>query len=200
MRIFETYQTLILALIQYYLDNGYFYIQCFHYPESKQDKWASLDAKLTGKFSLDLNKAQRHYRKNRNIANVVGLRCRGLCLLLHTPGAKSWDESNESFTDLRIKPLTIPLGKVVNIQLSLQEVTKNEKTKIVGMVKFEKRSYQGLKEIVKSTATMLPKQQIIEMKMIKNLPAVRRRMHLQKEHLLELYRSECKRHGRKPLA
>ena len=200
MRIFETYQTLILALIQYYLDNGYFYIQCFHYPESKQDKWASLDAKLTGKFSLDLNKAQRHYRKNRNIANVVGLRCRGLCLLLHTPGAKSWDESNESFTDLRIKPLTIPLGKVVNIQLSLQQQTEDAKTKTVGMVKFEKRSYQGLKEIVKSTALKSPKQQVIEMKMIGSLPAVRRRMHLQKEHLFELYRSECKKHGRKPLA
>jgi len=200
MRVFETYQTLIMAMIQYYLDHGYFYIQYFHYPESKQDKWAFLDAKLTQKFSLDLNKAQRHYRKNRKIANVAGLRCKSLCLLLHTNGTKSWDEKEESFTDLRVKPLTVPLGKVVNIQLGIQNATENGKTKTVGMVKFEKRSYQGLKEIVKSTATMLPKQQIIEMKMIKNLPAVRRRMHLQKEHLLELYRSECKRHGRKPLA
>lgn len=199
MRVFETYQKLILALIQYYLDYGYFYIQIVHYPIDKQDKWVSIDAKLSGKFSLDLNKAQRHYRKNKKIANVVGLRCKNLCLLLHTNGEKSWDESREKFTDLRINSKVIPLGRVVNIELSLQKKSDGKKTKFVGHVKFEKRSYQGLKQIVKSTAQASVKQQIIEMKMIKGLPAIRRRMHLQKEHLLELYRSECKRHGRKPM-
>ena len=98
-------------------------------------------------------------------------------------------------------PVTVELGSVVKIVIGIHEVV-NEKGRIKyqGTVKFEKRSYQDLKAIVKDVAkNPLPLIRNREIKKIKNLPAVRRRMHIQKDHLIELYRRECKRHGRSPV-
>ena len=188
MKEFETLKKLLLALIQYYLDNGYYYCQLINYPQKKIDKWQLIDKKLSDKFGLELNKGQRAYKKRKKQANAIGLRYKGICLILHTYGSNEWDEG---FINLKERTLTIPTGTVVTIDLSIKDSK--------GKIKFNKRSYQDLKEIVKdfakNTSTWKQKN---ELEKIRHLPAVRRQMHRQKEHLFELYQKECRRHGKKP--
>jgi len=187
MREFESMKKLLLSVIQYYVDNGYCYVQFVKYPENKKDKWLAIDKKLSEKFNTDLNKGQRAYRKRKKQANAVALRCREVCIIMHTNGSHNWDEK---FTDIREETLQIPFGNIVKIDLKII----NGK----GYVKFNKRSYQNLKEIIKDLARNAPTwKHLAELKKIRHLPAVRREMHQQKKHLFDLYRKECKRHGRK---
>ena len=188
MKEFETLKKLLLALIQYYLDNGYYYCQLITYPQKKVDKWPQIDKKLSTKFSLALNKGQRAYKKRKREANAIGLRYKNICLILHTYGSHEWDEE---FIDLRKKTLKLPTGTVVSVDLSIKDGKGN--------IKFNKRNYQDLKEIIKDLAKNISTwKHKNELEKIRHLPAVRRRMHLQKEHLFELYKKECRRHGKKP--
>lgn len=188
MREFESMKKLLLSIIQYYIDYGYCHVQFIKYPEHKQDKYSAIDKKLSEKFNTDLNKGQRAYRKRKKQANAIALRCREVCLIMHTNGQNNW---NEKFTDIREQTLQIPFGDTVKIDLKIIEGK--------GYVKYSKRSYQDIKEIIKDLARCVPIwKHKAELKKIKNLPAVRRQMHLQKEHLFDLYKRECKRHGKKP--
>lgn len=188
MREFESMKKLLLSVIQYYVDSGYYYVQFVQYPSNKKDKWTAIDQKLSKKFNTNLNKGQRAYKKRKKQANAVVLRCRNVCLIMHTNGSNNW---NEKFTDLRENTLQIAFGDVVKIDLKI--------TKGKGHVKFNKRSFQDIKEIIKDLARNSPTwKHLQELKKIRHLPAVRREMHQQKQHLFELYRKECKRHGKKP--
>jgi hypothetical protein len=191
MKEFESLLDMLKSLIQYYTENGYYYIQIVDYPVEKKDKWHAIDAKLTKKFKLDLNKGQRAYQRRKKVANFVGLRHKNMALILHTPG--SFDLEGEQFVDMRQKSVLLDVGSVVRVELSIENGT--------GSVKYHKRSYQDIKEVVKQIAAN-PKvwQHKKELEKIKRLPAVRRRMHLQKEHLFELYKNECQKHNRKPFA
>jgi len=189
MRVFDHLQDMLKSTIQYYTENGYSYIQIVYYPENKEDRWHQIDTKLTKKFRLDLNKGQRAYRKRKKQTNFAGLRYKNICLILHTPG--SFDLEGETFVDMRQKNVLLDVGSVVKVELKIVDG--------VGAIKYEKRSYQDLKEIVKQIAAN-PKvwQHKKELEKIKHLPAVRRKMHLQKDHLFELYKQECKKHNQKP--
>ena len=187
MREFESMKKLLLSVIQYYVDNGYCYVQFVPYPESKKDKWSAIDKKLSKKFNTDLNKGKRAYKKSKGKANAVALRCKDVCLVMHTNGSYDW---NEKFTDIREQTLQIPFGDIVKIDLKIIDGK--------GHVKFNKRSYQDMKEIIKNLARNTPSwKHLEELKKIRRLPAVRREMHQQKKHLFDLYKKECKRHGRK---
>jgi hypothetical protein len=188
MRIFDNLQDMLKAVIRYYTENGYYYVQIVDYPFKKEGKWNQIDTKLTKKFGLHLNKGQRAYRKRKKLSNFAGLRYKNLCLILHTKGY--YDLENEHFVDMRSSSVLLNVGSVVKIELSIENDT--------GSIKFNKRSYQDMKEIVKQIASN-PKtwQHKTELEKIKRLPAVRRKMHIQKEHLFELYKKECKKHNRK---
>lgn len=184
----ESLQKLLLSLVQYYMLNGYYYMQIVHYPTKKEDKWTKIDAKLSKKFSLNINKGQRAYRRRKKQANFAGLRYKNICFLLHTKGLI--DIENEDFIDLREAKAILDFGSVVKIELKFEGNTF--------IVKYQKRSYQDLKEIIKQIASNSKVwQHKNELLKIKSLPAVRRKMHLQKEHLIQLYEQECRKHNRK---
>ena len=143
MKEFESLQKLLLALIQYYMMNGYFYIQIVKYPESKMNKYKKIDKKLSKKFSLDINKGQRAYRRRKKLANYIGIRYRNICLILHTNGLA--DIKNENFIDLRKSSAILDFGSVVKLELKFEEDEF--------IVKYHKRSYQNLKEIIKQISS-----------------------------------------------
>jgi len=143
MREFESLQKLLLSLVQYYLSNKYFYIHLFHLINRARDKYKKIDKKLSKKFSLNINKGDRQRRRSTGLANYAGLRYKNICLILRTDGFL--DVKNENFIDMQESSAILDFGSVVKLELKFEEDEF--------IVKYHKRSYQNLKEIIKQISS-----------------------------------------------
>jgi hypothetical protein len=89
-----------------YLPHGYWFYVTGWMPEGKDPR--QIDAKLIGKYGIDLSRAARSRRKRLGYANLQYLRYGRFFILLATHGKHSFfDEEATSVRDIRRVPLRI---------------------------------------------------------------------------------------------
>ncbi|MDQ0808032.1 hypothetical protein [Priestia megaterium] len=136
----------LIQMIVYLLGRGYYHWHLIYLPESKQDKWESIDKKLIAKYGMDISKYTRRDRKKRKIANFYYLRWQHIAILLHTDGEitskvkasiAKLDDTIDEFYDIRKTHMLLSIGDV-----STYEIYEHQ-DKVV--VKLEKQCYRELK-------------------------------------------------------
>jgi len=133
------------------------------YPEKKRDRWHVTDAKLIKKYNMDQSKHQRYRRKASGKANFYFLRWENTAVILHTCGEHEEYDPGDTFYDIRLHSMEIPLG----LTYKLHYGGKQQMT-----VHIAKADYKGIKAVIGDAMRRRAKEQmLLEFDKLNGIPA-----------------------------
>ncbi len=112
--ICTTWQGFLQQLITL-ISHGYRYYCKTDYPQSKQKKWQAIDTKLIEKYNASIGKDRRYRNQQKGQANYLFIRWENQSLLLRSAG--EYQEPDDKFVDISIKPLLLTIGTALKIKI-----------------------------------------------------------------------------------
>lgn len=166
--ICQNWQGLIQMLV-YLFSRGYYFYCPIILQAHKQEKWTTTDAKLIDKYNISRSKFQRCRRKQKGLASFYYLRWQAVGCILHTQGDIQDVPYDDTFFDIRQKPLTIPLTETTQL-IIYTCATKDGKVHI--SVRMTPAMIKGLKAVLSEVAKSKNiKQMKYEFNKMNGLPA-----------------------------
>lgn len=152
----------MLQQLVYLVGRGYYHYHVGYIKAGKEDKALKIDAKIIGKYNINLSKYQRARRKQKKLANFYYLRWQNVFIILYTDGNLDV-ELDDSFYDIRVKQteanrLKIKVSEAVEFNLALQCKNGSEKRSVT--VTFSNSTYKNFKAEI---------EELIQQKQIKKL-------------------------------
>lgn len=134
----ESWQGLLQQLV-YLISRGYTFYHITYLPRDKEEKWIKVDEKLIEKYKTNKSKWQRSRLKNKGVANYFYIRWDNIAIILHTKGdLETGIVRDDKFSDIHQKPLVFKISDLVAFSIQFF----NDKVN----VKFDKETYEGMKE------------------------------------------------------
>lgn len=151
----------MLQQLVYLVGRGYYHYHVGYIKAGKEDKALKIDAKIIGKYNINLSKYQRARRKQKKLANFYYLRWQNVFIILYTDG-KLDVELDDSFYDVRLKQteanrLKVKISEAIEFNICLQHKDSSKRSVTVALSNL---TYKNLRAEI---------EELIQQKQIKKL-------------------------------